>query len=335
MANLPTVSSDIPRDLRQFLDRVRETLGGRGVDELVTVRQLVAAGMATYAGGSVSAAPATSVATLYGTPPAPINLTTTGALANIILSWDTPAYPGHGYTEIWAAEAPALGGIPDIGAATLVGMAPGAVFAHNLGAGTTRWYWIKFINMDGQAGPFNAVEGVEGATSQDPGYLMDVLTAAYGSTSASPFFQLDAATVINGVSVPAGTYMRDAFIYNGSIVNAMIGTAAIDTAKIADLSVVSAKIQDAAITTAKIGNAQITTAKIANAAIGTAQIANAAITNALIANATIDLAKIDTATITTLSALTADMGTITAGLMRSADGKFVIDLTSKTITITV
>ena len=551
MANLPTVSSDIPRDLRQFLDRVREALGGRGVDELVTVRQLVAAGVATYAGGSISG---TSVGTTYGTPPAPLNLAANGALANIILTWDTPTYPGHSYTEIWAAEAPALGGIPDIGEATLVGMAPGAVFAHNLGAGTTRWYWIKFINMDGQAGPFNAVEGVEGATSPDPTYLLELLsgeitesqlystlgdrinlvdaaatvagsvaariaaeaqlrvdglaaealargtaitseaterasadnalasiittlTTTVGSNTAAiqgeqttrasadtalasdvtaldsrlttaeggvtgnssaisgldtrvttaegnitatasdvttlivsvgsntaaisteatarasadgalqaqytvkveangyvsgfglastaknatptsefivradafaiaspsgpgivpaePFFVRTTPTTLNGVSVPAGVYIKDAFIQNGSIVNAMIGNAAIDTAQIADAAIETAKIADAQITTAKIRDAQITTAKIANAQITTALIADANITNALIADATIDLAKIDTATITTLSAITANMGTITAGRMQSADGKFVIDLTNKTITITV
>jgi hypothetical protein len=57
------------------------------------------------------------------------------------------------------------------------------------------------------------------------------------------------------------------------------------------------------------------------------------IKNSQIQNAAITLAKIDTATITSLSALTANMGTITAGKMQSTDGKFVIDLTNKTISI--
>jgi hypothetical protein len=38
--------------------------------------------------------------------------------------------------------------------------------------------------------------------------------------------------------------------------------------------------------------------------------------------------------VSTLSAITANLGTVTAGLMESADGKFVIDLTNKIIDIT-
>ena len=38
--------------------------------------------------------------------------------------------------------------------------------------------------------------------------------------------------------------------------------------------------------------------------------------------------------VTTLSAIAANIGTITAGVLQSADGKMVIDLNNKTITIT-
>jgi len=44
------------------------------------------------------------------------------------------------------------------------------------------------------------------------------------------------ATTINGVAVPAGVYMNDAYIRNGTITSAKIGNAAIDDAKIANLS---------------------------------------------------------------------------------------------------
>ena len=50
-----------------------------------------------------------------------------------------------------------------------------------------------------------------------------------------PFAVLQ-ATTLNGVSVPAGVYMKQAFILNGAITNAKIGNAAIDNAKIASLS---------------------------------------------------------------------------------------------------
>jgi len=251
VAKLPTVVSNIPRDLRFFLDRVREAFDANGDEQLLTRRSLRDAGLINVINGDI--VPAAAVGS-YVAPPAPTNLAASGALASIILDWDAPNYLGHAYTEIWAAQEPEGGGTPSLGNAVLIGQTPGAVFSHSIGGAATRWYWIRSVNIADEAGPFNAVEGVQGTTGQDPGYLMDVLVEAYGTGSESPYFRLDAPTVINGVTVPAGTYMYDAFIYNGTITNAKIGNLAVDTAKLAD----------AAVKTAKIGDAQITDAKIAN-----------------------------------------------------------------------
>ena len=49
-------------------------------------------------------------------------------------------------------------------------------------------------------------------------------------------FIVTAATTIDGVAVPAGAYMKAAFIHDGAITNAKIKNASIDDAKIADLS---------------------------------------------------------------------------------------------------
>ena len=62
MAKLPSVTSNIPRDLRSFIDRVREAINGTGEDSLVTVRQLVASGIASANGsGGLSVPPAPAV----------------------------------------------------------------------------------------------------------------------------------------------------------------------------------------------------------------------------------------------------------------------------------
>jgi hypothetical protein len=60
--------------------------------------------------------------------------------------------------------------------------------------------------------------------------------AGSGLTDSQLFIVQTTPTTINGVSVPAGTYMNSAYIQNGTITNAKIGTAAIDNAKIANLS---------------------------------------------------------------------------------------------------
>lgn len=83
MAKLPTITSNIPRDLRTYLDRVREAMNGSGLDDLVTARQLVAAGIAQYNGG-LTLAPGEVVA---GTPLRPSNVEATGAFANIMVTW--------------------------------------------------------------------------------------------------------------------------------------------------------------------------------------------------------------------------------------------------------
>jgi hypothetical protein len=303
--NLPSVTSVIPRDLRNFLDRLRELVNGGGSGRLVTAQDLADAGVVTIdSGGGLTAA---AVTTDFGTPPAPTSVTATPAIRNVIVEWDDPAYPTHAYAEVWGAST------NSISAAVLLGQTPGSIYADELGPSATRYYWVRFVNTQFTTGPYNATNGTVATTGADLAYTMGLLRDTYGGTSEAPFFQLNTSTVINGVTIPAGTYMKAAFIYDAEITNAKIANLAVDTAKLADASVTTAKIVDANITTAKIANANITTAKIADANITTAKIADANITTAKIASAAISLAKIDTATITNLSALSANMGTITAG----------------------
>jgi hypothetical protein len=49
------------------------------------------------------------------------------------------------------------------------------------------------------------------------------VATAHGAADGSPFFHLTSPTTIGGVSVPAGTYMKSAYIHDASITNAKIG----------------------------------------------------------------------------------------------------------------
>ena len=166
MAKLPTVTSPLPRDLQQFVQRVREALDSGGPDAVVTARQLIAAGVVDSSAGG-------GVAPIGGTvdpPRAPSGLTASGALASIIVSWNGPQYKGHAYTEIWAHTSDLLGD------AVLVGMTAGNNFAHNLGNAAVRYYWVRNVNQNGVVSAFNATNGTQGTTGQDPAYLLTVLT---------------------------------------------------------------------------------------------------------------------------------------------------------------
>lgn len=58
-----------------------------------------------------------------------------------------------------------------------------------------------------------------------------------GSSKGGLPFMVTNGTTINGISVPAGTYIRDAYIANGSIGTAKIGKLAVDSLQIADYAV--------------------------------------------------------------------------------------------------
>lgn len=231
-------------------------------------------------------------------PPAPTNVATTNGFASVFVEWDDPApsYPCFAYAEVFRAD------VNDLGQAVKIGQTDFYLYPDNPGRAGIFYYWVRFVSKAGVAGNFNAVSGQMGEIGNDPQYVFDLLTDALqnsGTAVPSVLQILESPVIINGVTVPAGVYIRDAFIANGTITNAKIGNAAIDTAKIADAAISTAKIGNAQVTTAKIVDANITTAKIQDAAINTAKILDAAITSAKIGDAQITTAKIQDAAITT------------------------------------
>ena len=73
----------------------------------------------------------------------------------------------------------------------------------------------------------------------------------------SPFMVLTSSQTINGTVVPAGTYIKSAYIHNGSI----------DVAKIADATITSAKIGQGEIKSVNIGTAQVDTLQLAGQSV--------------------------------------------------------------------
>lgn len=144
-------------------------MGEGSEDRFVTLRELKRGGIVgTTPGGTVTTPP------IYGVqdPTAPTNLAASGALANIILTWDEADYLGHSHTEIWAATT------DDFSLKTLVGTAEGTVFSHNIGSSASRYYWARHVNVLGTQGPFNDTAGTFGITGDDPAYLLEVLAGA-------------------------------------------------------------------------------------------------------------------------------------------------------------
>lgn len=224
LPNIPAVPATDNSALNNILASMKlwmEKASGQGLSAFAKKSEMVQAGVMAPVDGSTVIKP---IVGNMATPPVPKALSATGAMTNIFLTWDDPAdsYGNHAYTEIWSSETDSFTN------AVMVGQSAGFVFAHSVGEDSTRYYWIRFVSTTGVQGPFNSVNGKKGNTAQNPAYLMDVLTDEYGVTSESPFFQLDYPQEINGVTVPAGTYMKTAFIHNAAITNAMIGDLSAD-----------------------------------------------------------------------------------------------------------
>lgn len=207
MRSLPKVVSNIPNDLRAFVDRVREYIANAGDESFVTKGELLRGGIIkTTPGGTII--PPDQV--VVGNPTKPTGLTASGALANIILSWDAPNYAGHLETRVFAAAT------DDFSAKILVGSSPGTTFAHNLGSGATRYYWIQHVNINLVEGPFNDIAGTLGMTGTDPAYVLDVLAGAITETELYSGLN-ERIDLIDGSPTTPGTIPYQLSVLQGQI----------------------------------------------------------------------------------------------------------------------
>lgn len=236
LPNIPAIPASDDAALVSWMASVKawlEAANASGVTGFATKADLIAAGVLKNdeSGAVVPTVPASAAV-----PPVPSNLTATGAVESIIVSWDNPlaSYGNHAYAEVWAA------GDASFTNALLVGQASGFMFAHVTGDAAQRWYWVRFVSTSGVKGPFSAVNGVPGASAVDPA---DVFAAIVGTEADKPFFTLTEATVINGVSVPPGTYIKEAFIaaLNASKITA--GDIAADRMKAAVIAAVNGSFE--------------------------------------------------------------------------------------------
>ena len=129
---LPSVTSDIPRDLRTFVDRIREILTGTGNDRLVSAQDLIDSGLASAGNNGTLTVPTTTG--VIGTPPAPTNLSVTAGVNDLFVEWDDPVYFGHDYTEVFS------GATNVIGDAVLLGFTPGVNYVDTIGPQLSRYY---------------------------------------------------------------------------------------------------------------------------------------------------------------------------------------------------
>lgn len=136
----------------------------------------------------------------------------------------------------------------------------------------------------------------------------------------------------------------------GQVGTTELAANAVTTAKIASNVIIGSKLVSNAISTRELQDSSVTSIKIAANSITTTKIQNNSITGEKLAANTIDGEKIVSGTIgkaqlapniftgvsvsaNNLSEISLNLGTITSGVLRSSDNRFVIDLNNKSIRI--
>lgn len=177
----PENLAEVARAIKMLLE-VREGQTGDPLDANVTFRDLVKMQVAKEsppgsagAGGLPARAPTFeddgyNPEQDFTVPPRPENLQAFGGLGVILLQWNPALYRNHSYTEIWRSEEDSLGN------AVKIGTSDSQFYSDTVGSGKSYFYWVRFVSAANVIGPYNQTEGTLGETSQDPAYLLELLT---------------------------------------------------------------------------------------------------------------------------------------------------------------
>ena len=199
---------------------------------------------------------------------------------------------------------------------------------------------------DGKVRTFYQTGAPVGMTSTDVGDLWvdtDNANKLY-RYSGVVWLSVQDTTVADNIYTANTTTIEGGKITTGSITAALIKVSGqgaflpstIGAPTTADLATTNSNVstaQSAANAAQTTANAAQTAAEVASAISGAGYVLPAGVADAINNNTTtINGAKITTGS---LAALSANLGTVTAGKMQSPDGKFVIDLSNKFISITV
>lgn len=185
------------------LNRVLTVRDAQGVD-LGQGRQIIIGG---GGGGTPVSAPAPAPdgydpGADLSTPPAPTGFTVSPGYTFNILRWDAepPTYRNPGVTEVWASTTNSLA------SAVLIGTSQINFFNHEIGAGQTRYYWIRYVSasVPPTPGPYNSTTGTVGTTAID---VAAILAALSGQIRETELYSTLASRIdlIDGPSTLAGS----------------------------------------------------------------------------------------------------------------------------------
>ena len=220
---------------------------GDPLDKAVTMRALLdsgivslASGYGAYSGASSSIAPRVDIPNL-DVPPAPYNLAANGAFQNILLTWNLAGFKGFAYQEVFRHTS------DSIADATLIGVisASRGFYTDSVGESSSYYYWVRAVNQNGLAGPFNSSTGTLGETAPDVQLLLDTLNGAITESQLATDLTttLDGfATEISDLETTYGTTVAAAASASAAAASESAAIAAEASALGANTNAIAAKV---------------------------------------------------------------------------------------------
>jgi hypothetical protein len=294
-------------------DSIAQIKGEKGdpLDAAVTFRDLIDTGIAKRnirinADGKIVGTNSNQIVIgeeeVLDIPPPPTGVSADGAFQNIIIEWDIPTFFGFSHAEVWASSTNSFA------SRVFVGQTTAAVFNHAVGTGQTRYYWIRFVNIQDIPGPFNSTSGTAGTTA-----LIDTQEIADGLITAAKL--VDGAVTEVKIATDAVT---NAKIAVNAIQGDVIAASAITETKISSNAISSAKIQANAIIAGKIATNAIVAGNIQSNAVTADKIQANAVNADKIAANSVTAAKMVAGTITAASGIIGDLAISSAKIIDGA-----------------
>jgi predicted phage tail protein len=167
------------RTLDAATENIEILTGARGnkLDKAITLRELGELGLAnlvkvgsSYKASSSAYSSESNSASNVERPSPPENVSASGAFNVILVQWDLPRYKGHQYAEIWRADE------DNLSKAVWIGATAAVIYPDPIGGDAKAYYWVRFVNSNGDKGAFNSQSGTYAETSVDIAQILDALT---------------------------------------------------------------------------------------------------------------------------------------------------------------
>ena len=273
LPSIPSIPANLDNNLRTTLESMKEIIevkitGTRGdpLDTVPSIKDLASNGVVSLRSTNTSA-----VASEVGTeasiefrsnntvdsrdalpltvPAAPVNVTASLGVTVVVITWARPIFSNFAFAEVFRAPVNA------IGQAESIATTSSNFYTEDVGFGNTFYYWVRFVNTGGIAGPFQDTNGIEAVVPTNA-----IQAANIGSINADT---ITTGTLSAGV-IGAGTIEADKLVLDGVT---MQSTNVGGVNKLAVLEIQTANIADAAISTAKIDTAQVNSLKLGDSVI--------------------------------------------------------------------